>query len=324
MNSNTAVIGFLCVVFAAVFVLMLGITNPASGNARQQRTLRRRLAAIGADAKEDVASLLREKYLTSLTPAERRLEELPLMESLAQMSEQAGKPSPGYRVVFSSVLLGAVLGVVSGALLHALPIGIAAAVAGLLIPYLRLSMLRRQRMNTIEEQLPDAIDVIKRALRAGHPFNSAIKLVADDMDGPIAQEFGLMFTDLNYGSDVRRALLGLLNRMPSVTVMALVTSVLVQRETGGNLAEILDQIGKVVRSRFRLGRRIRSLSAEGKMSAWVLAMVPVALAGLMSFTAPTYLPILFTDPLGHKMLYGAGTLGVIGVLWIRKIIRIEV
>ncbi|HEY1315406.1 MAG TPA: type II secretion system F family protein [Steroidobacteraceae bacterium] len=324
MNSNTAVIGFLCVVFAAVFVLMLGITNPASGNARQQRTLRRRLAAIGADAKEDVASLLREKYLTSLTPAERRLEELPLMEGLAQMSEQAGKPSPGYRVVFSSVLLGAVLGVVSGALLHALPIGIAAAVAGLLIPYLRLSMLRRQRMNTIEEQLPDAIDVIKRALRAGHPFNSAIKLVADDMDGPIAQEFGLMFTDLNYGSDVRRALLGLLNRMPSVTVMALVTSVLVQRETGGNLAEILDQIGKVVRSRFRLGRRIRSLSAEGKMSAWVLAMVPVALAGLMSFTAPTYLPILFTDPLGHKMLYGAGTLGVIGVLWIRKIIRIEV
>jgi tight adherence protein B len=324
MNSNTAVIGFLGVVFAAVFVLMLGLTNPASGNARQQRTLRRRLAAIGADAKEDVASLLREKYLTSLTPAERRLEELPLMESLAQMSEQAGVPSPGYRVVFSSVLLGAVLGVVCGGLLHSPLIGIAAAAAGFSIPYLRLSMLRRQRMNTIEEQLPDAIDVIKRALRAGHPFNSAIKLVADDMDGPIAQEFGLMFTDLNYGSDVRRALLGLLNRVPSVTVMALVTSVLVQRETGGNLAEILDQIAKVVRGRFKLGRRVRSLSAEGKMSAWVLAMVPVALVGLMSFSAPTYLPILLTDPLGHKLLYGAGTLGILGVLWIRRIIQIEV
>ena len=324
MNSNTAVIAFLCVVFAAVFVLMLGITNPASGNARQQRTLRRRLAAIGAEAKEDVASLLREKYLTSLTPAERRLEELPLMESLAQMSEQAGVPSPGYRVVFSSVLLGALAGIVSGGLLHSLPIGIAAAVAGFSIPYMRLSILRKQRMNTIEEQLPDAIDVIKRALRAGHPFNSAIKLVGDDMDGPIAQEFGLMFTDLNYGNDVRRALLGLLNRVPSVTVMALVTSVLVQRETGGNLAEILDQIAKVVRSRFKLGRRIRSLSAEGKMSAWVLAMVPVALAGLMSVTAPTYLPILLTNPLGHKLLYGAGTLGILGVLWIRRIIRIEV
>lgn len=324
MDGNTAVIVFLGVVFAAVFVLMLGITSPASGTSRMQRTLRRRLDSIGADAQQDVASLLREKYLTSLTPAERRLEELPLMEGLAQMSEQAGVPTPGYRVVFTSLLLGGALGVVCGALLRSPLIGVAAALAGLLIPYMRLTMLRRRRMNSIEETLPDAIDVIKRALRAGHPFNAAIKLVADDMDGPIAQEFGLMFTDLNYGSDVRRALLGLLNRVPSVTMMALVTSVLVQRETGGNLAEILDQIAKVVRGRFKLGRKVRSLSAEGKMSAWVLAMVPVGLVGLMSVSAPTYLPILLTDPLGHKLLYGAGILGIIGVLWIRRIIRIEV
>jgi len=324
MNSNTAVIGFLGVVFAAVFVLMLGLTSPASGSARMQRTLRRRLDTIGAAAQQDVASLLREKYLTSLTPAERRLEELPLMENLAKMSEQAGKPSPGYKVVFTSLLLAAVIGFVCGALLRNAFIGLAGAAVGLLIPYMRLSMLRQRRLNAIEEQLPDAIDVIKRALRAGHPFNSAIKLVADDMDGPIAEEFGLMFTDLNYGSDVRRALLGLLNRVPSVTVMAMVTSVLVQRETGGNLAEILDQIAKVVRGRFKLGRRVRSLAAEGKMSAWVLAMVPVALVGLMSITSPNYLPILLTDPLGHKLLYGAGTLGILGVLWIRKLIRIEV
>jgi tight adherence protein B len=240
------------------------------------------------------------------------------------MSEQAGVPAPGYRVVFSSLLLAGAMGVICGGLLRNALIGVAAAALGLSIPYVRLSILRRRRMNTIEEQLPDAIDVIKRALRAGHPFNAAIKLVGDDMDGPIAQEFGLMFTDLNYGSDVRRALLGLLNRVPSVTVMALVTCVLVQRETGGNLAEILDQIAKVVRGRFKLGRKIRSLSAEGKMSAWVLAMVPVGLVGLMSVSAPTYLPILLTDPLGHKLLYGAGTLGIIGVLWIRRIIRIEV
>jgi tight adherence protein B len=324
MNDTTAVIGFLGVVFAAVFVLMLGITSPASGASRMQRTLRRRLDSIGADAQQDVASVLREKYLTSLTPTERWLEELPLMERLAQLSEQAGVPSTGYKVAFSSLLLAALAGLVCGGLLRNALLGVAAALVVGWLPYLRLSMMRQRRMNLIEEQLPDAIDVIKRALRAGHPFNAAIKLVADDMEGPIAEEFGLMFTDLNYGSDVRRALLGLLNRVPSVTMMALVTSVLVQRETGGNLAEILDQIAKVVRGRFKLERKVRSLSAEGKLSAWVLAMVPVGLVGLMSISSPGYLPVLLTNPLGHKLLYAAGILGIIGVVWIRRIIRIEV
>ncbi len=202
--------------------------------------------------------------------------------------------------------------------------GLIVAALAFLLPILRLSALRRRRLGKIDEQLPDAIDVIKRALRAGHPFNAAIKLVADDMDQPIAKEFETMFSDLNYGSDVRRALLGLLERVPSVTIMALVTSVLVQRETGGNLAEILDQIGKVVRGRFRFERKVRTLAAEGKMSAWVLAMVPLALVAMLSISSPTYLPVLLTNPVGHKMLYVAGILGVIGVLWIRKIIRIEV
>src|SRR5260370_39780006 len=112
--------------------------------------------------------------------------------------------------------------------------------------------------------MTEAIDVIKRALRAGHPFNQAIKLVADDMDQPIAKEFESMFSDLNYGNDVRRALIGLLARVPSATVMALVTSVLVQRETGGNLAEILDQIGNVLRGRFRFDRKGRTLAADVK------------------------------------------------------------
>jgi tight adherence protein B len=203
-------------------------------------------------------------------------------------------------------------------------VGLMMAVFGFAAPYVQLSMQRRHRLDKIEEQIPDAIDVIKRALRAGHPFNTAIKLVADDMDPPIAKEFELTFSDLNYGNDVRRAMLGLLNRVPSVTLMALVTSVLVQRETGGNLAEILDQIGKVVRSRFRFQRKIRSLSAEGRISAWVLALVPLALVVMLSIASPNYLPVLLKNPIGHKFLYAAGILGVIGVLWVRRIIQIEV
>jgi tight adherence protein B len=323
MNA-TAVIGFLVVVFAAVFLLMLGITTSASGNSRMRRTLRRRLDRISAESHEDVASILREKYLTSLTPLERRLEEMPFMQKLADLGEQAGRPKPGYQVILNCIVLALVAGVVAGLLLHSGFMGLIAAVLVFFFPVLRLSSLRRRRLEKINEQMPDAIDVIKRALRAGHPFNAAVKLVADDMDQPIAKEFESMFSDLNYGNDVRRALIGLLERVPSVTVMALVTSVLVQRETGGNLAEILDQIGKVVRGRFRFERKVRTLAAEGKMSAWVLAMVPLALVVMLSISSPHYLPVLLTNPLGHKMLYVAGTLGVVGVLWIRQIIRIEV
>jgi tight adherence protein B len=323
MNA-TVVIGFLVVVFAAVFILMLGITTSASGDSRMRRTLRRRLERISAESQDDVASILREKYLRSLSPLERRLEELPFMQKLADMAEQAGHPKPGYQVVVTCTILALVAAMVTGLLLQSGLLGLVAAVFAFLLPVFRLSSQRRRRLEKIDEQMPDAIDVIKRALRAGHPFNAAIKLVADDMDQPIAKEFDLMFSDLNYGNDVRRALIGLLERVPNVTVMALVTSVLVQRETGGNLAEILDQIGKVVRGRFRFERKVRTLAAEGKMSAWVLSMVPLALVAMLSISSPHYLPILLTKPVGHKMLYVAGMLGIVGVLWIRRIIRIEV
>ncbi len=323
MNTTT-VLSFVAVVFGAVFMLMLGLTTSASGDSRMRRTLRRRLERISAEAHEDVASILREKYLTSLSPFERRLEEMPFMQRLAAMGEQAGRPKPGYQVVMNSLILALMGGVMGGVLLQSGFAGLCAAVAGFAVPYLRLSIQRRARLEKLEEQMPDAIDVIKRALRAGHPFNAAIKLVADDMDQPIAKEFELTFSDLNYGGEVRRALLGLLTRVPSITVMALVTSVMVQRETGGNLAEILDQIAKVVRGRFRFERRVRTLSAEGKMSAWVLALVPLGLIVIMSIASPGYLPIMLTNPLGHKMLYVAGILGVIGIVWIRRIIRIEV
>ena len=179
-------------------------------------------------------------------------------------------------------------------------------------------------MEKFEEQLPDAIDSMKRALRAGHPFSAAIKLVSEDMDDPVAREFELTFADINYGNDMRRAMLGLLQRMPSVTVMALVTSVLVQKETGGNLAEILEQISRVIRSRFRFQRKVRTLSAEGRLSAWILAMVPFVLFVVISFTTPTYLPVLLEDPIGRKLIGVGFTLGVIGIYWIRNVIRVDV
>jgi tight adherence protein B len=165
--------------------------------------------------------------------------------------------------------------------------------------------------------------VMKRALRAGHPFNACLKLVADDMDAPIAREFELTFADVNYGNDVRRALLGMLLRVPSTNLMAVVTAVLIQKETGGNLAEIFERISQVIRSRFRFGRKVRTLSAEGRLSAWILALVPIILFGVIWITSPKYLPPMLVHPTGQKMIVFAGVMMVVGVLWMRRIIRID-
>lgn len=315
---------FIAAVFGAVLVLMLGLTSAASRGARMQRAVRRRLERIGADSQQDIASILREKYLTTLSPLERRFEELPLMARISATVEQSGGSTPAYRIVIASLVFAVAGGLLGGLLLHSAIAGLMIGVVAGTLPYFRLVMRRRRRLAKIEEQIPDAIDIIKRALRAGHPFNAAIKLVADDMEQPIAKEFELTFSDLNYGNDVRRALLGLLSRVPSVSLMALVTSVLVQRETGGNLAEILEQIAKVVRGRFRFERKLLTLSAEGRISAWVLSLVPIGLVAMLSISSPQYLPVLLASQLGHKLIYAACILALLGVLWIRRIIRIEV
>ena len=163
-----------------------------------------------------------------------------------------------------------------------------------------------------------------RALRAGHPFSETLRLVAEEQRGAVAREFGLTFADINYGNDVRRAMLGLLERMPSMTVMMLVTSILIHRETGGNLTEVLERLSRLIRERFRFQRKVRTLSAEGRMSAWVLVSVPFVLAAVIMLTTPEYLPLLINEPIGQKLSLAAFGAMLVGIFWIRRIIRIQV
>jgi tight adherence protein B len=143
------------------------------------------------------------------------------------------------------------------------------------------------------------------------------------MDEPIAREFEHTFADINFGNDVRRALLGMVIRVPSSNLMAVVTAVLIQRETGGNLAEIFERISQVIRSRFRFGRRVKTLSAEGRLSAWILTLVPIVLFGVLWISTPSYLPPLLENPTGQKMIAFAVVMMVVAVFWMRKIIRID-
>ncbi len=323
---SVGVILFVVLVAGAVFLMAQGLVVPAFGDqARTRRKLEHRLAQIEADSGEpSAASLLREKYLRELSPLQRQLETLPMMEALGRIIEQSGSSVLGHQLVVIAAALAFGCALVAGLLLQNPLAALAGAILGGLLPFLRLRWLRQRRFDQLEMQLPDAIDVVRRALRAGHPFGAAIKLVAEDLAQPIAREFELTFADISYGNDARRALLGLLARVPSVTMMSFVTAVLVQRETGGNLAEILEQISKVVRGRFKFHRKVRTLSAEGRMSAWILALVPLMLFAVISLTSPTYLPVLIHNPLGQKLIVVSIILGGLGMLWIRKLLRIEV
>jgi tight adherence protein B len=325
MMPNDGVMIFVALVFVAVFLLAQGTIVPVFGESRRMaKRLKHRLSQIDRDQDEGITSLLRQKSLNGLAPWERWLESLPWLETLSARITQSGNTMLAYRLVVISFVLALVGGAIAWQLTHGLEFALPAAALAACLPFMKISRDRRARFAKFEEQLPDAIDVMQRALKAGHPFNGTLKLVAEDMEDPVAREFELTFADINYGNDVRRAMLGLLTRVPSVTVMALVTSVLVQKETGGNLAEILGQISKVIRSRFQLQRRVVTLSAEGRMSAWVLAMVPLVLFAVITVTSPDYLPVMFQDPQGQKMLAYAVISGAIGVFFIRRIIRIEV
>jgi tight adherence protein B len=324
MSTGTLV--FIGLIAAAVFVLAQALIVPAFGeSARTRRVMRQRLRKIQAEREnEGIASLVREKYLKQLSPTARWLEDLPMMERLASLIEQAGRSTPAHRVLILAVVLAVVAAITGWSFTRLLPPTLASAAFGLALPFLKLVNDRKARFAQMDEQLPDAVDVMKRALRAGHPFSAALRLVGEDMSNPIAQEFQTTFADLNYGNDVRRAMLGLLLRAPSVSMMAVVTAVLVQKETGGNLAEIFDQISRVIRSRFRFGRKVRTLSAEGRMSAWILTLTPVVLFAIIWVTTPTYLPVLLNHPMGQKLMMFAGCMAVIGLFWMRRIIRIEV
>jgi len=323
---SDGMIFFIGLTFVAVFFLVQGLAIPVFGESAQARKrLKKKLGDIeSANYEEAYSSLIREKYLRKLSPWERYLEKLPRMEALAAFIEQSGSKHLAYRVVLLSIVLAvaAAFFVWTAVRVWHAPI-IAAGIAAYL-PFMRIAKNRTNRMALFEEQLPDAIETMTRALRAGHPFPAALKIVGDEFDDPIASEFELTFGDINYGNDVRRAMLGLLSRIPTVTVMALVTAVLVQKESGGNLAEILERISAVIRGRFKLYRKIKTLSAEGRMSAWVLAMVPLGLFVVLMVTSPDYLPTLVNDERGIKMIFASIVSASIGIFWIRRILRIEV
>ncbi len=200
----------------------------------------------------------------------------------------------------------------------------AAGVAGCCIPYIVLRMRRSRRLKAFNAALPDAIDLMARALRAGHAMGSSIEMVADQTPEPLAFEFVQVYQQQRLGLQFRDALLQMGDRVPSRDLQFLITAILVQKETGGDLTEILDRAAYVIRERIRIEGEVRTHTAQGRLTGWILGLLPIIMLTLINIVSPGYSTVLFHDPVGQELLYAGGTLIVIGAFIIRKIVDVQV
>jgi tight adherence protein B len=290
----------------------------------EAKRIARRLHAMSAGQGTEQVSIVKKRLLSQTPALDRLLLQLPRVHQLDRLVLQSG-----VRINVASFLGLTLLGGVGGlvlSLLLSLPmfatVFIALAAAALPTFYVYSAKLRRLR--TIETQLPDALDLMGRAMRAGHAFASALKMVGDEMPDPIASEFRLTFDEINYGIPLQDALSNLATRVPSTDLRYFVIAVLIQRETGGNLAELLDNISILIRARLKLMGTIRVLSAEGRLSAWILTILPFVLAGVINLINPAFMALLWKDPTGLKMVGAALVLMIVGIFWMWRTIRIRV
>jgi tight adherence protein B len=245
---------------------------------------------------------------------------VPLQRVLDQAGLQTNVGTVVLASVFAAVVTAAVAGWLIGIPLVAMALGLGAAA----VPYLILRVLARRRISKFEEQFPEAVELMARALRAGHAFTTGLSMAADEMPDPVGTEFRLVYDRQAFGMQISDALRDMARRVPLLDARFFVTAVLTQRESGGNLAEVLDNLARLMRERFTVKREVRTISAHGRVTGWVLAGLAPALAGVLFFLAPAHMALLVTDPLGRAMLSVSLLLQVVGFFIIRRIIDIEI
>ncbi|MGF6900183.1 type II secretion system F family protein [Paraburkholderia sp. GAS348] len=324
---NTSFIGFAVLAFLAIVLLIEAVYlfwSSRHGTAVKRMDERLRALSAGGNVSDEQLSILKQRLLSESPFITRLLLHVPRVHALDRQLQQSGLRWSVAR--FSTyTLLCALAGAVLGFLMHtpALVSAVLAAVLGLL-PATILRRKRAKRVLQLERQLPDAADLIARALRAGHSFPAALGMVGEELPDPLGGEFALVFDEINYGVSMNDALLNMVSRVPVDDLRYFVIAVLIQREAGGNLAEILASISGIIRERLKLLGKVRVLSAEGRLSAWILGVLPFAILGLLSVLNPGYISVFWKDPAGVQLATVALTMMLLGILWMRKVVRIHI
>jgi tight adherence protein B len=312
------ILGFL----AAVLFLegLYVLWNGRHGS--EARRIRVRLEAAVAGS-TTVGTIVKSRKLAKQPAIDQFLRGMPGVAPLDLMLEQAGSR------LSVSVFCAITLGIAVGGLLFGLALGMPALIAvgfsllGGMLPLIYVARSRRRRLGRIEEQLPDLLELLSRAMRAGHAFPSALQMAAEEMPEPCAGEVGITFDEINFGIPVPTALMNLAQRVPTTDLRYFAVAVSIQRETGGNLAELLNSIATLIRARFRFLRAVRTLTAEGRLSAWILVLLPFVLAGVITVVNPEFIRVLWTDPMGLKMIWSAALLMCLGIFWMTRLVDVK-
>ncbi|HAS6232736.1 TPA: type II secretion system F family protein [Vibrio vulnificus] len=315
---------FFVLLFFAVVFISQALILPAAGSKAKHKELSQRLKETQMNLDEEARSLLQEHYLKSLSPLDRSLVKVAAFASLKKSIELSGLDwSLAQTLMVCSIIS---LTTIVTMVILAQPWYLAVAGGSAIWFALQFFLQKRitDRLNRFEEQLPDALDIIRRMLQAGQPVTQAFNEVGNEMAPPIGIEFKNTFNLLNYGYDMRLAIMQMAERTPTVSMLAFSSAVLLQKETGGNLSENLEKVGKVLRQRFKLTRKIKTISAESRLSAWILVLSPFVLFVGLMFINPEYVKPLYQDERGMELV----TMGIVslffGAIWIRSIINFEV
>jgi tight adherence protein B len=324
---NPIFYAFIVLVFVAVVLAVEAFYiwwSSHHGSAARRIEARIRALSAGGQVQKERLSILKDRMLRESGSLEKLLMQMPRVKKFDLLIQQSGLDLSVARLLLMSVTLPLVVLATATFLPVSMAISALVALATGTVPFLYVARQRAKRLRRLEQQLPDVADAIGRALRAGHAFPSALGMVSDEFAEPMGGEFRITFDEINYGVPMNDALMNLATRVPISDVRYFVIAVLIQRETGGNLAEVLDAIAFLLRERFKLFDKVRVLSAEGKLSAWVLGLLPFVTAGAMMVFNREFLEVLWTDPAGVNVIEAMAGMMVSGVFWMRRIIRIRV
>src|SRR5713101_1282278 len=313
--------------FLTVTLLLLAVWMIASTDTSQEVVRRRMESVRKAERRGDVSlglKLVRDEMLSSVPLLHRLMMQWSWSVRLQEYISQAGLKMKAGKLVLLSAVLGMGAYLLSGRFFPQFWVQFAWGLVLTGIPFAFMVWKRRRRLRQFEEHFPEALDLLGRAVRAGHAFTTGLEMIAKESQEPIAGEFRTCFEEQNFGLPLRDALLNLTERVPLVDVRFFVTALLIQKETGGNLAEILDGLARVIRERFRIHREVQTRTAQGKLTAAILIAIPPFMVFALGAINPQYMKTLFLDPLGPTILGIAGTLQVIGSTPLWKIIVIVV
>ena len=277
----------------------------------------------GGDRTDKEIDIYYRRIFSSISLLNILFEKVPLFHRIDDFLQQTGLKITVAMLILLTLVSGVLSFIISTFLLKNTFLSLVVGLLALFLPTIILKVIRKQRMNKFEALFPDALDLMGYSLRAGHSVMSGLKMVGDEMKDPVGPEFSRIVEEVNFGRGLEEALHNFSNRIGSDEVKYFVTSLIIQRETGGNLAEVLDSVATVIRKRFRFREKVRTLSAEGRFSGYFLIAVPFIITGLLYIRSPKYSDILYNDPLGPTIIGIGLILMAIGAFMIHKMVQID-